>query len=161
MPTLPAHLNLDQLRHQARDLLRAAKADDPEALNEIRRASDRVTLEAAQPALARRYGFASSAKLKTAVEARNVELAEQAIAFCQASVNRIGVAARMLAATPELAEHSFAIATPISKPATQPGTTRRSAGPQSEAATNPTMTPPPTGSKPSEHCSSTAPPPTK
>lgn len=110
MPTLPAHPNLDQLRHQAKDLLRAAKAGDAEALSELRRVSERDTLDAAQLAIARRYGFASWAKLKTGVEARNVELAEQAVAFCQASVNRIGVAVRMLAATPELAEYSFASA---------------------------------------------------
>jgi ankyrin repeat protein len=110
MPTLPAHPNLDQLRHQAKDLLRAAKGSAADALNEIRRVSEQVTLDAAQLAVARRYGFASWAKLKTGVEARTLELAEQAIAFCQASVNRIGVAVRMLAATPELAEYSFATA---------------------------------------------------
>jgi hypothetical protein len=37
-------------------------------------------------------------------------LAEQAIAFCQASMNRIDVAIRMLAASPELAGYSFATA---------------------------------------------------
>jgi len=110
MPTLPAHPNLDQLRHQAKDLLSAAKAGDADALNELRRVSERVTLDAAQLAIARRYGFASWAKLKAGVDARALELAEQAIAFCQASVNRIGVAVRMLAATPELAEYSFATA---------------------------------------------------
>jgi ankyrin repeat protein len=110
MPTLPAHPNLDQLRHQAKDLLRAAKAGDADALNEIRTFSDRVTLDAAQLAVGRRYGFTSWAKLKVGVEARKLELAEQAIAFCQASVNRIGVAVRMLEATPELADFSFATA---------------------------------------------------
>jgi hypothetical protein len=54
--------------------------------------------------------FTSWAKLKTGVEARKLELAEQAIAFSQASVNRIGVAVRMLIATPELAGYSFATA---------------------------------------------------
>src|SRR5581483_7666241 len=110
MPTLPANPNLDQLRHQAKDLLRAAKAGNADALSELRRVSERDTLDAAQLAIARRYGFPSWAKLKTGVEARTLELAEQAIAFCQASVNRIGVAVRMLAATPELAEYSFATA---------------------------------------------------
>jgi ankyrin repeat protein len=107
VPTLPAHPNLDQLRHQAKDLLRAAKAGDTDALNEIRGVSEQITLDAAQLALARRYGFASWAKLKSGLEARTLELAEQAIAFCQGSVNRIGVAVRMLAATPELADYSF------------------------------------------------------
>ena len=40
MPTLPAHPNLDQLRHQAKDLLRRAKAGDADALNELRRVSE-------------------------------------------------------------------------------------------------------------------------
>ena len=110
MPTLPAHPNVDQLRHQAKDLLRAAKTGDPDALSEIRMVSERVTLDAAQLAVARRYGFASWAKLKSGVEARTLELAEQAIAFCQASVNRLGMAVRMLEATPELAGYSFATA---------------------------------------------------
>jgi ankyrin repeat protein len=110
MPRLPAQPHLDQLRRQAKDLLRAAKAAEADALSEIRMHSGRVTLDAAQLAIARRYGFASWAKLKTGVEARNVELAEQAIAFCQASMNRIGVAVRMLATTPELADYSFATA---------------------------------------------------
>jgi len=110
MATLPAQPNLDQLRHQAKELLRAAKAGDTDARTEIERFSDRVTLDAAQLALARRYGFASWAKLKSGVEARNVELAEQAIAFCQASVNRIGVAVRMLETAPERAQYGFATA---------------------------------------------------
>lgn len=110
MSTLPAHPDLDQLRHQARDLLRAAKTGDADALSELRHVSDRVTLAAAQLAVARRYGFASWAKLKVEVETRTRELVEQAIAFCQASVNRIGVAVRMLAANPEVAEYGFATA---------------------------------------------------
>ena len=93
-----------------RNLLHAAKAGDADALKEIRTVSDGVTLDAAQLAVARGYGFASWAKLKTGVEARTLELAEQAIAFCQASVNRIGVAVRMLEAMPELAGYSFATA---------------------------------------------------
>ena len=108
MPSLPAHPNLDQLRHQAKDLLRAAKTGNDDALSEISRVSDQITLASAQLAIARRYGCASWAKLGAEVEARTLALAEQAIEFCQASVNRIGVAARMLAATPELAEYSFA-----------------------------------------------------
>jgi hypothetical protein len=59
MPTLPARPDLDQLRHQAKDLLRAAKAGDADALNELLRASEWVTLDSAQLAIARRYGFAS------------------------------------------------------------------------------------------------------
>jgi uncharacterized protein len=52
MPTLPAHPNLDQLRRQAKDLLRAANAGNEEALHQIQHVSDRVTLAAAQLAVA-------------------------------------------------------------------------------------------------------------
>src|SRR5438445_12567553 len=37
MPTLPAHPNLDQLRHQAKDLLSAAQAGDADAIARILR----------------------------------------------------------------------------------------------------------------------------
>ncbi len=39
MPDLPEHPNLDQLRHQARDLLDDAKAGKPEALRRLRAVS--------------------------------------------------------------------------------------------------------------------------
>jgi ankyrin repeat protein len=111
VPTLPAHPNLDQLRHQAKDLLRAANSGDAQALAEIRLVSDQVTLASAQLAVARAYGFASWPKLKAEVEARTLDLAEKADAFCKASISDgSGRAARMLAATPAIAGHSFATA---------------------------------------------------
>lgn len=111
MPDLPVRPDLDQLRHQARDLLRAARAGDSGALDRIRAVSATVTLTAARLALAREYGFASWAKLKAGVEARTASLAEQAEAFCEASIRDwTGRAARMLAATPEIAGYSFATA---------------------------------------------------
>jgi hypothetical protein len=142
MPTLPAHPNLDQLRpapppgkgpagrRQSRP--RRSAPSDPAV-------SDRVTLAAAQLAVARSYGFASWAKLSAGVDARTLELAEQAIAFCQASVNRIEVAVRMLAATPELTEYSFATAVVLGDaarvgealqrdPSPRPAATRAGAG---------------------------------
>jgi hypothetical protein len=101
MPTLPAHPNLDQLRHQAKDLLHAAKAGDADAVARIQRVSDRLTLATAQLALAREYGFASWPKLKAEVEVRTLDLAEKVVAFCQASVNgNTRRAARLLAETP-------------------------------------------------------------
>jgi ankyrin repeat protein len=109
--TLPDHPNLDQLRHQAKDLLRAAKSGHGQALAQIQSASDRVSLASAQLAVARAYGFASWPKLKAEVEARTLDLAEKVDAFCRASVSDgSGRAARMLAATPEIAGHSFATA---------------------------------------------------
>jgi len=111
MPTLPAHPNLDQLRRRAKDLLRAAGSGDADALQQIRLVSDRITLATAQLALARSYGFASWPALKAEVEARTLDLAEQADAFLRASIgDGSGRAARMLAASPELARFNFATA---------------------------------------------------
>ena len=72
MPDLPARPDLDQLRHQARDLLRAAQRGDPEATARIRAVTGKIILSSAQLALAREYGFASWAKLKLEVERRDV-----------------------------------------------------------------------------------------
>jgi ankyrin repeat protein len=72
MPDLPARPDLDQLRHQARELLRAAQRGDPEATARIRAVGERIILSSAQLALAREYGFASWAKLKLEVERRDV-----------------------------------------------------------------------------------------
>jgi ankyrin repeat protein len=111
VPTLPAHPSFDQLRHQAKDLLRAANAGDSQALAQIQLVSDRVTLASAQLAIARAHGFASWPKLKAEVEARALDLANKVDAFCKASIgDGSGRAARMLAATPAIAGHSFATA---------------------------------------------------
>lgn len=111
MPVLPAQPNLDHLRRGARDLLRAARAGDTAAETRIRAVSDHLTLAAAQLAVAREYGFASWAKLKTEVQARSADLAKLADEFCVASVRDwTGLAARMLAARPELASYNIATA---------------------------------------------------
>ena len=103
MPTLPAHPHLDQLRHQAKDLLRAANSGDSLALAQIQLVSDHVTLTSAQLAVAHAYGFASWPKLKAEVEARTLDLAEKVDAFCKASIgDGSGRAARILAATPAI-----------------------------------------------------------
>jgi hypothetical protein len=67
---LPGRPNLDQLRRQARELLRAAADGEPAALARIRAFSDRVSLSAAQLAVAREYGFASWPALHAEVERR-------------------------------------------------------------------------------------------
>ncbi|ROP42382.1 ankyrin repeat domain-containing protein [Saccharothrix texasensis] len=72
MPELPARPDLDHLRHQARDLLRAARRDDAAALARVRAVSDRVVLASAQLAVAREHGFPSWAGLKLEVERRDV-----------------------------------------------------------------------------------------
>jgi len=70
MPELPDRPDLDQLRRQARELLRAAADEQPPALARLRAVSDRVTLSVAQLALAREHGFASWAALRTEAEHR-------------------------------------------------------------------------------------------
>lgn len=72
MADLPVRADLDQLRHQAKDLLRAAKAGDQRALARIEPVSDRLVLASAQLAVAREYGFAGWARLKTEVQRRAV-----------------------------------------------------------------------------------------
>jgi ankyrin repeat protein len=73
---LPDQPSLEQLRKQAKDLRRAALADDPEATAEIalrcpgapQRSPDGLPLRTAQLAVARRYGFESWTRLKRHVE---------------------------------------------------------------------------------------------
>jgi hypothetical protein len=72
MPDLPTRPDIGQLRHQAKDLLAAAKSGDSNASARIKAVSDRLTLSSAQLAVAREYGFASWAKLKLEVERRRV-----------------------------------------------------------------------------------------
>ena len=70
MSELPDRPDLDQLRRQARELLRAATNGEPHAVARIRAVSERVTLSAAQLAVAREYGFASWPALQTGAEHR-------------------------------------------------------------------------------------------
>ncbi len=74
MSELPGRPNLDQLRRQARELLRAAADGEPSALTRIRAVSGRASLSAAQLAVAREYGFASWPALHAEVERRLAEL---------------------------------------------------------------------------------------
>lgn len=72
MRDLPARPDLGQLRRQAKELLRAARAGDADALRRISAVSDRPVLASAQLALAREYGFTSWPKLRTEVLRREV-----------------------------------------------------------------------------------------
>ena len=112
MPTLPPNPNLDQLRHQAKELLGAAKSGDPDATRRLQDVSERPsTLAVAQLAIAREYGFPSWVRLKEEVETRALDLAQKADAFCEASISgRPGRALRLLAETPELATFNLATA---------------------------------------------------
>jgi ankyrin repeat protein len=111
MPTLPTNPDLDQLRRQAKELLRAARAGDTDAVGRIRAVADTLTLAAAQLALAREYGFTSWPRLKDEVDARTLALAERATEFCQAVVSgNMRRAAGLLAESPALAGYSVATA---------------------------------------------------
>ncbi len=70
MSELPGRPDLDQLRRQARELLRAATDGEPEALARLSAVSERVTLSAAQLAVAREYGCPSWPALRAEVERR-------------------------------------------------------------------------------------------
>ena len=70
MPDLPARPDLDQLRRQAKDLLRAARDGDGEALARMHAVSDRLVLDSAQLALAREHGFGTWRELRLEVDRR-------------------------------------------------------------------------------------------
>jgi Family of unknown function (DUF5990)/Domain of unknown function (DUF5655) len=74
MPQLPDRPDLDQLRRQARELLRAAQDGDPAALRRLQAVSDKATLSTAQLALAREYGFPGWRRLADEVERRRAAL---------------------------------------------------------------------------------------
>lgn len=92
MTDLPARPDLDQLRHQAKDLLHAAQRGDPGAIERIATVSGQIKLATAQLAVARDYGFASWAKLKLEVERRDI-----------LNNRDLSGLTRLLAAHPELA----------------------------------------------------------
>jgi uncharacterized protein len=72
MPALPPRPDLDQLRTLAKELVRAAKAGEPPAVERLRAVSAPMRLAGAQLAIAREYGFSSWAPLKRDVERREV-----------------------------------------------------------------------------------------
>lgn len=72
MTHLPARPDLEQLRHQAKDLLRDAQRGDPRAAACLRAISPRPILASAQLAVAREYGFDSWPQLKREVERREI-----------------------------------------------------------------------------------------
>lgn len=72
MPDLPARPDLRQLRTQAKELLEAARAGEPDARARIDAVSDRLMLASAQLAVAREYGFPSWPRLKAEVQRREL-----------------------------------------------------------------------------------------
>jgi len=82
--TLAAHPDLDQLRRQAKELLAAFRADDPDAVAEVRARyhdadRERFALHDAQLVLARSYGFDSWPKLKAYVDGVTVRRLVEAV----------------------------------------------------------------------------------
>lgn len=90
--SLPARPNLEQLKHQAKDLLQSAKAGDAAALERLQASQpkpsriDRAawSLSDAQRVIALEYGFASWTKLKQHVESIRSEPANPHDLFKQA-----------------------------------------------------------------------------
>ena len=108
MPVLPDHPDAVQARRQAKELLRAARADEPDALERLAAVSAPLTLAGAQLALARELGLPSWAALMREIEARNTAIPEDVLLFLRFSVNQqIGAAARMLHDNPALAGSGF------------------------------------------------------
>lgn len=70
MSELPPHPDLSQLRRQARELLRAATAGEPEAMARLRAYSAEVNLSSAQLAVAREHGFPSWPVLRAEAQRR-------------------------------------------------------------------------------------------
>jgi hypothetical protein len=73
MPDLPAQANFEHLRGQAKDLLRAAKRDEPDAVARIQAISGELNLASAQAAVAREYGFSNWSALKAEVERQQAD----------------------------------------------------------------------------------------
>ncbi|HEU5097833.1 MAG TPA: HEAT repeat domain-containing protein [Roseiflexaceae bacterium] len=84
---LPPNPDLDQLRYQAKDLLKASRSRDMQALLRIEQVlpdrSGAARLADAQLVIAREYGFASWPKLKHHVEAI---VAQQAVVLAQPTI---------------------------------------------------------------------------
>src|SRR5690348_8773870 len=95
--SLPSRPNLEQLKNQAKDLLKSCQTADPEALRRIRAnhphysnaveteiPAAKLSLSDAQLVIAREYGFASWPKLKDHVESLLLETADPVVLFKRA-----------------------------------------------------------------------------
>lgn len=117
---LPDRPNLDQLKQQAKDLLRAARAHDSAALArfrilpafarhadaDLRHASP--ALHDAQSVIAREYGLASWNELRDRVEELTLEFGAAVEQFIQAATDgRSDRAERLLALHPGIARANF------------------------------------------------------
>ncbi len=100
---LPEQPNLEQLRNQAKDLLKGYRSGDPAAAAEVRcfewnPKGAPFALNDAQRVLARAYGFQSWTKLKAFVDGANIARFMEAV-----NQGDVGQVRSMLATRPELA----------------------------------------------------------
>ena len=120
MTQLPERPNLEQLKRQAKDLLRAAKARDAAALARLRtlpafaqqRHDDAlaasVALHDAQSVIAREHGLPSWTALVAHVEGRTLEFGAAVTQFVEAATEvQPGRAARLLALHPGIGRATF------------------------------------------------------
>ncbi len=120
MPSLPDRPNLEQLKNQAKSLLRSAQARDPEALGRFgalpafrdRAASapseSGLALHDAQSVIAREHGFPSWQALREEVEARTLTFAAAVEEFVRSATGGAsGRAERLLALHPRIATASL------------------------------------------------------
>ena len=112
--SLPPNPNFEQLKKQAKELLKAVKAGRAEALVRFAEfhpeAGAMVGLSDAQLVLAREYDFASWAKLKVYVESFSRSLEDLHKEFVEATVgNNMSRARQLLAEHPRIAEGNFAV----------------------------------------------------
>lgn len=99
---LPPHPNLEQLRKQAKDLLKSYQAREPAAIEEVERFERKpdpssFALTDAQRVLARAYGYESWPRLKAFVDGVNVQELAEAVQAGDVTRARI-----LLNARPEL-----------------------------------------------------------
>lgn len=117
---LPERPNLEQLKHQAKDLLQAARTNDAAALQRMRVlpafsklndeeiAAAGLGLHDAQSAIARGYGFVSWGALREKVEEITLQFAEAVKEFVLAATDgRSGRAERLLALHPRIPQASL------------------------------------------------------
>lgn len=118
--SLPDSPDLDQLRRQAKDLLRAARAADPSSLTRfrtlpsLRQSSDddlvrtSLALHDAQSVIAREHGFPSWNALRERVEELTLDFDDAVREFVQAATDgRTSRAERMLTLHPRIAGASL------------------------------------------------------
>jgi ankyrin repeat protein len=120
--SLPLQPSLDQLRRQAKDLIRAIRAGDTAAKDrllvqlkslsrEIESGQRVISLSLAQLAIAREYGFESWPKLKFFVESEQMTFEQKLEAFVRAATsNRLYLAKSLLQSDPKLASHDLSTA---------------------------------------------------